>query len=77
MYIHVIYNWDITGSFEKREYTLEVFIDLSKALNSVAHQVLIKKLKYHGIDGTVLERFKSYLVIGNSTYPPKMYHKTG
>ena len=37
---------DITSSFEKGEYTLRVFIDLSNAFNTVDHQILIKKLQY-------------------------------
>ena len=52
---------DIASSFEKGEYTLGVFIDLSKAFDTVDHQILIKKLQYYGIDGTALEWFKSYL----------------
>ena len=32
---------DITSSFEKGEYALEVFIDLSKAFNTVDYQTLI------------------------------------
>ena len=52
---------DITSSFEKGEYTLGVFIDLSKAFDTVDHQILIKKLQYYGTDGTALEWFKSYL----------------
>ena len=52
---------DITSSFEKGEYTLGVFIDLSKAFDTVDHQILIKNLQYYGIDGTPLEWFKSYL----------------
>ena len=32
---------DITSSFEKGEYTRGVFIDLSKAFNTVDHQILI------------------------------------
>ena len=52
---------DITGSFEKGKYTLGVFIDHSKALDTVDHQILIKKLQYYGIDGTALKWFKSYL----------------
>ena len=35
---------DITGSFEKGEYTLGVFIDHSKALDTVDHQILINKV---------------------------------
>ena len=52
---------DIRDSFEKGEYTLGVFIDLSKAFDTVDHQILIKTLQYYGIDGTALEWFKSYL----------------
>ena len=52
---------DITGSFEKGEYTLGVFIDLSVAFDTVDHQILIRKLQYYGTDDTALEWFKSYL----------------
>ena len=52
---------DITSSFEKREYTLGVSIDLSKAFDTLDHQILIKKLHYYGNDGTALEWFESYL----------------
>ena len=52
---------DITDSFEKRECTLGVFIDLSKAFDTADHQILIKKLQYYGINGTALECFKIYL----------------
>ena len=52
---------DITDSFEKEEYTLRVFIDLSKAFDTVDHQTLIRRLQYYGIDGTALEWFKRYL----------------
>ena len=52
---------DITSSFAKGENILGVFIDLSKAFDTVDHQILIKKLQYYGIHGTALEWFKSYL----------------
>ena len=32
----------VTSSFEKGEYTLGVFIDLSKAFDTADHQILIK-----------------------------------
>ena len=51
---------DITGFFKKGEYTLGVFIDLSKAFDTVDNQILIKELLYYGIDGTALEWLKGY-----------------
>ena len=52
---------DISGSFERGEYTLGIFIDLSKAFNTVDHEILIFKLEYYGIKGKTLKRLKSYL----------------
>ena len=46
---------DITDSSEKAEYTRGIFIDLSRAFDTVDHQILIKKLQYYGTDGTALE----------------------
>ena len=36
----------INQSFEKNEFILGVFVDLSKALDAVDHQILLKKLEY-------------------------------
>lgn len=51
----------ITNSFEKGYYTLGVFIDLSKAFDTVNHKILLEKLKYYGITGQYLKWFDSYL----------------
>ena len=39
----------IYEAFEKNEYTLGLFIDLSKAFDTVDHSVLLRKLELYGI----------------------------
>ena len=51
----------INSNFEKDQYTLGVFIDLSKAFDTVDHKTLIAKLENYGIKGINLLWFKSYL----------------
>ena len=51
----------INQSFDKSEFTLGVFVDLSKALDTVDHQILLKKLEYYGIAGNNLGWFEKYL----------------
>ena len=48
-------------SFHRNQYTLGVFIDLSKVFDTVNHSVLISKLQIYDIRGISLAWFRSYL----------------
>ena len=51
----------ISNSFEKNHFTLGVFMDLSKAFDTVDHVILLKKLDHYAVKGRNLLWLKSYL----------------
>ena len=52
---------DILTSFKKDQFTLGVFIDPSKAFDTLNHRILLHKLELYRIKGKCLNWFKNYL----------------
>ena len=52
---------NILKNKENGKTTISLFLDLSKAFDSLQHETLLKKLEIYGIRGTPLEWFCSYL----------------
>ena len=51
----------ITNAIDKNEYSIGIFIDLSKAFDTIDHDILLYKLSHYGIRGISLSLFASYL----------------
>ena len=46
---------------EQGLYTVSLFLDLSKAFDSLEHEMMLRKLESYGICGNMLQWFRSYL----------------
>ena len=60
----------------KKKIVLGVFIDLTKAFDTVNHEILLHKLKLYGINGIRLEWFRSYISNRNQCIVYDVYNNT-
>ena len=51
----------MSSAIDSNEVTVGIFIDLSKAFDTVNHQILLDKLQYFGIRGIAFDWFSDYL----------------
>ena len=51
----------VSNGIENGDFVLGLFLDFSKAFDTVNHQILYSKLEHYGIRGVALSMFKTYL----------------
>ena len=51
----------ILSNMDRNEIPFSIFLDLSKAFDTLYHTILLKQLKHYGIDGKALHLCESYL----------------
>ena len=51
----------VAKNMEEKKFTIGVFIDLSKAFDTLCHSILLDKMEKYGIRGNIWQWFRDYL----------------
>ena len=58
---HIILMDKLIHAIENGEYVIGIYLDFSKAFNTINHAILLDKLHHYGIRGVAYSWFKNYL----------------
>ena len=65
---------NVSTAVDRNEFSLGIFIDLSKAFDTLNHEILLNKLQFYGVRGLTFKWFESYVnnrqqcVVYNNVY---------